>query len=345
MSSESPKKNPTLHDVAKAAGVSKMTVSRVLRGTGRISEPTSKKVEAAVAQLGYRPNPMVQTLMAGVRKKRVENNANIAWVQNYKPEEPLPDSLKELEVGGQERAKELGYGMTRLNIDSDDAKPEAVTRNLRARGVRGAIICPMRDTNRPLVFPWEHFAIATIGRSLRRPAIHYTMSHHYHIMQKVLDEVTTRGYSRIGLLIGSPEWETRADYATTMVFQHHCSQMGLDPCVAYQTCGNWEAQDYCAWYQSFQPDAIIGDYGHRYHTLIEAGLPMSQIGYATLSWKAKDPQCAGVKQPFAGLGASAVDLVVAQIHRNERGIPISPKAILMEGEWVEGSSLPAAATH
>ncbi|MBT65242.1 MAG: hypothetical protein CML13_18760 [Puniceicoccaceae bacterium] len=330
---------PTLEDIAQAVGVSKMTVSRVLRGTGRSSEETAKKVKAAAEKLGYRPNPMIQTLMAGVRKKRVEQNANIAWVVTYKVNETLPDSLQEIEAGSRKRAQEMGYEMSRYHLDASHTEPEVLSRILKSRGVRGAIICPIRNTNLQPSFPWDDFAMATIGRSLSRPTLHYTMSHHYHIIQKVLDEVIARGYRKIGLLIGSTEWETRADHATIMVFQHHCSQAGLDPRVAYQTCGTWNAQDYSAWYHAFQPDAIIGDYGHRYHTLIEAGLPMDQIGYATLSWKAEDLQCSGVKQPFNDLGASAVDLVVAQIHRNERGIPQAPKAILMEGEWVEGSTL------
>jgi LacI family transcriptional regulator len=33
------------------------------------------------------------------------------------------------------------------------------------------------------------------------------------------------------------------------------------------------------------------------------------------------------------VAASAVDLVIAQLHRNERGVPTHPTTLLLEGEW------------
>lgn len=46
----------TIADVAEAAGVSAMTVSKVLRGTGRISSTTSARVKQIADELGYVPN-------------------------------------------------------------------------------------------------------------------------------------------------------------------------------------------------------------------------------------------------------------------------------------------------
>lgn len=54
----------TLADVGKAAQVSPMTVSKVLRKTGRISEATQKRVLQAVAKLGYVPNQLAGSLGA-----------------------------------------------------------------------------------------------------------------------------------------------------------------------------------------------------------------------------------------------------------------------------------------
>jgi DNA-binding LacI/PurR family transcriptional regulator len=55
----------TLHDVASAAGVSIKTVSNVVRGQGNFSESTRIRVEAAVEQLGYRPNLAARGLRSG----------------------------------------------------------------------------------------------------------------------------------------------------------------------------------------------------------------------------------------------------------------------------------------
>ncbi len=49
----SPKRNPTMADVARRAGVSAMTVSRALKGTGLVTDETRNKIMAAVDELGY----------------------------------------------------------------------------------------------------------------------------------------------------------------------------------------------------------------------------------------------------------------------------------------------------
>src|SRR5688572_28153306 len=56
---------PTMHDVARLAGVSQSTVSRVLNGTAShlpISEQTRQRILDAVDQLGYQPNMTARSL-------------------------------------------------------------------------------------------------------------------------------------------------------------------------------------------------------------------------------------------------------------------------------------------
>jgi DNA-binding LacI/PurR family transcriptional regulator len=55
---------PTVADVAQAAGVSRQTVSNVLRTPGRVRAETRERVERAIAELGYRPNRVAQSLRA-----------------------------------------------------------------------------------------------------------------------------------------------------------------------------------------------------------------------------------------------------------------------------------------
>ncbi|MBD7917804.1 LacI family DNA-binding transcriptional regulator [Cellulomonas sp. Sa3CUA2] len=56
---------PTLKDVAKASGVSVMTVSNVVNGRPRVSEATRQRVLAAVDELGYQVNLTARSLRAG----------------------------------------------------------------------------------------------------------------------------------------------------------------------------------------------------------------------------------------------------------------------------------------
>ena len=60
---EIPRRRPlTLRDVSEAAGVSEMTVSRVLRGSDEVSEATRERVNAAAKRLGYVPNRIAGAL-------------------------------------------------------------------------------------------------------------------------------------------------------------------------------------------------------------------------------------------------------------------------------------------
>lgn len=56
---------PTLRDVAERAGVSAMTVSRVLRDDPQVLPATRERVRAAAAALGYRPNEVARSLRLG----------------------------------------------------------------------------------------------------------------------------------------------------------------------------------------------------------------------------------------------------------------------------------------
>ena len=59
---------PSINDVARAAGVSTATVSRALRGLANVSAPTAKKVQAAARELGYAVSPAASSLASGATR-------------------------------------------------------------------------------------------------------------------------------------------------------------------------------------------------------------------------------------------------------------------------------------
>jgi hypothetical protein len=66
---------PTIHDVAQAAGVSAMSVSRVLNGRPGVGAQTARRIEEAVRSLGYRPNK----LAANFRQQRGVSLPRSRW--------------------------------------------------------------------------------------------------------------------------------------------------------------------------------------------------------------------------------------------------------------------------
>lgn len=71
--------NMSSTDIARRAGVSQATVSRVLSGNGYVSEKTRKKVEKLIQEMGYRPNPFARAMRTkqsgtvGVAVSRITN--------------------------------------------------------------------------------------------------------------------------------------------------------------------------------------------------------------------------------------------------------------------------------
>ncbi len=64
---EVPSRAPSIRDVARVAGVSSQTVSRVANGAGTVRRGTRETVLAAMRTLGYSPNPVARALRAGRR--------------------------------------------------------------------------------------------------------------------------------------------------------------------------------------------------------------------------------------------------------------------------------------
>lgn len=62
----------TINDVAKEAGVSITTVSRVINGNYPVSKETRERVEAAIKKLNFQPNPIARSLVSKNKKYRCD---------------------------------------------------------------------------------------------------------------------------------------------------------------------------------------------------------------------------------------------------------------------------------
>lgn len=89
---------PNIHDVAKLAGVSIKTVSRVVNKAPHVSEILRDRVLAAIRQLDYRPNQSARRLAGG-------RSFMIAYLYNN----PAPSYTGGIQSGAANRCRELGY--------------------------------------------------------------------------------------------------------------------------------------------------------------------------------------------------------------------------------------------
>lgn len=121
---------PTMADVAKLAGVSPMTVSRVMNGKGLVRESTRHKVAEAVAALNYTPNQEARNL-AGSKPIRV----------GFLYSNPSAAYLSEFLVG---LLSQSGLNNVQLFVEKCEAgqHEEEQTRRLIENGLDGIILPP-----------------------------------------------------------------------------------------------------------------------------------------------------------------------------------------------------------
>lgn len=91
----------TMLEVAKKAGVSKATVSRVLSGKGYVSEATKEQVYQAIEQTGYRPNLLARNLASSTSQCIGLVVTNTLYNGNYFSE-ILTQAAKKLEDNGRQ---------------------------------------------------------------------------------------------------------------------------------------------------------------------------------------------------------------------------------------------------
>jgi LacI family transcriptional regulator len=79
---ESKTRSATIKDVAREAGVSVMTVSRVINGSTNVKPANQAKVEAAIAKVNYRPHILARALSGSqtYQMLMMYNNPNVAWM-------------------------------------------------------------------------------------------------------------------------------------------------------------------------------------------------------------------------------------------------------------------------
>src|SRR4051794_14592739 len=132
VSSSSRGRGPTIRDVARRAGVSAATVSRVLNDSPLVVEETRARVRAAVDELGYRLNATARTLSIG-RAQAV--GVVVPFFTTHSVIERLRGVVSRL--GRHDRA---GYDLLLLDVEAPQQRTDAMRDLARRNRVAGLLI-------------------------------------------------------------------------------------------------------------------------------------------------------------------------------------------------------------
>jgi len=336
----------TLQSVARKAGVSAMTVSRVMRNSPRVSEATRHRVHTAVRALDYHPDPHLMRMMKLVReRKQSRAGAVLAIIREDLPQDELHDpayqyvTLRDI----RQRSEQHGYHAEEFWLGRDGFSPERLGHVLQARGIEGIIVSPQSSQMLCERLNYAPFAAATFGYGLRQPSLHRSAGNMTLGIHMAATQLAARGYQRIGLAI--TQWvDDRAESAYSGAMLHYQQSLPrrsrvpllLFPHNDLRRC----ARVFAEWLKAHRPDALISFDTHVPGWLKKLGLRVPEdIGLVVHDWTPRMVGFAGIHQRRDHVASAAVDLVATQLMHHERGVPEVPRQILIPPAWIEGASI------
>jgi len=330
----------TLDDIAKAAGLSRSTVSYALRNNPLASPQTRSHVQALAQKMGYTPNPLVSALMTHRRGSRqVEAQGVIAYVTSFGAgsQWKASPSFRRFFEGAQTRGSEIGYKVEEFALEQGKMSADRMSDILNARGIRGVIVAPLPSHHGVVNLAWNQFSSAAIGYTLSDPALHRATFDHYHGMLLTMEKLAAVKGRTIGFAF--PEANVlRVDQIWRSVYLLYQAGIPTKEKVPLfmPGPGGWTRESFMAWAERHQPDAIVCGEDSPRHWLTEINPQLAQRTiWAMVNHPGNDASLCGVDQNHELVGAAALDLVFAQLLHNEIGVPANPKVVLVKGRWID----------
>jgi LacI family transcriptional regulator len=149
--------NATVRDVARQAGVSAMTVSRVINGVAGVSPETRRRVERAVTELDFVPNGVARGLMSS-------KSGTLGLI--------VPDISNPffsiLVRGAETVARRAGYRVLLCNSEGDLTLEKQYVQDMISHRAEGLIVAPVGDRSKANLVPLERrrFPLVLIDRSV-----------------------------------------------------------------------------------------------------------------------------------------------------------------------------------
>jgi len=335
-----------LRDVAAAAEVSVMTVSRALRGEPRVAPATRNRILALAEAMHYRPDPEIARLMQRVRShKAVRIRAVIAVLREWVPGDGLlGPSYQYVPIEAiRERARRHGYEVEEFWLGRDGLTPKRLGKILNARGIEAVIVSPQSSRLLCSEVDYSPYAAVTFGYAMREPALHMCAGNMTLGIQTATEELSARGYRRIGVAV--TQWivnRSQFGYSGGLFhFQQSLPEKGRVPLLLlpHNRIERGFAA-FAAWMKDHRPDVLISFDTHVPVWLDRLGLRVPEdIGFVVHDWVPSMKGYAGIYQRRDHLAAAAVDLIATQLSQRERGVPLVARQIMIPPLWVPGPSI------
>ncbi|MEK0313908.1 LacI family DNA-binding transcriptional regulator [Cohnella sp. 56] len=184
----------TIYDIAAKAGVSAMTVSRVINNTGRISDKTRTKVKRVMDELGYVPNQMARSL--------VLQQTHLLFLMITDITNPFYTTLAR---GAEDAAQKHGYRLLFGNTDENlDKEKDYIDTILKTRA-DGVLFAPAGDASLPHLEMLRKHGVPFVLLDREVPGIDsdVVLGDSKEGARRLVKQLVDGGHRRIALLNGS----------------------------------------------------------------------------------------------------------------------------------------------
>lgn len=186
----------SIHDVARQAGVSSATVSRVLAGNETVNAGLRERVLKAVSELNYRPNRIAQSL-------RVQKSTTIGLI--------IPDIQNPFYMSIvraiEDIAYESHYRIILCNSDENIEKEAHYLNHLLDENIAGVIFSPAREENPLLVRQLgeitQETPMVVLDRRVAGTALDTVLTNNFEAAYELVAHLIENGHRSIGAILGS----------------------------------------------------------------------------------------------------------------------------------------------
>lgn len=314
-------KRLTIYDVAQAAGVSHMTVSRVVRGVRSVAVATETKVREAIEAIGYSPDPALSALAAYRTNARSPSERGVLAFLDCDRSE----FSRRVMLGAVNEGRLLGYTIQRFPMKPERAAQAKLSKMLFHRGTRGLLFGPSYE---PWIFSgwtWEEFAPVSLGALSHQPRMHKVAIDYFHSAFTACDILWQKGCRRIGFAV-DPALDARTENRWLGGYLAAVAAKSVPPLYYSGTASKPHA--FKSWARRNKIDGLL-----TIHSRLSGGLPGTKIVF--LNETEAPPDMPFLELPPASIGAEGVRLIHHLLLRREFGLPALPKMSALQGLWRE----------